>query len=129
MPTYQVRTIWHNIGSGVRRCQKCRTEYRIDSKYYDGHGLAIFFTRWKDLGTEPEGEVWKQHLPPGVASIRALFTSQGLAQTSIELQSQVEARPQDGDLSSPFEDSDEFKFDSLLTSGNKTELFRFQKQS
>jgi len=51
------RTSEHSIGSGVRRCQECRTEYRIDFKHYDGHGLAMFFTRWKDLGARPEGEV------------------------------------------------------------------------
>jgi hypothetical protein len=122
------RTVWHNIGSGMRRCQECRTEYGIDFRYYDGYGLAIFFRGWRDLGTEPECEVWTQHLPPSVVSLRALFTSRVLAQTSVGLQSQLEPRPQDGDLSSTFEESDEFKFDLLLTSGSKAELFRFQKQ-
>jgi hypothetical protein len=69
-----------------------------------------------------------QHLPLSVASLRALFTSRVLTQTSVGLQSQLEARPQDGDLSSTSEESDEFKFDLLPTSGNKAELFRFQKQ-
>jgi hypothetical protein len=136
-PHIKFRTSEHTIGSGMRRCQECRTEYRIDFKYYDGHGLAMFFTRWKDLGAGPEGEVWtqhlpsraaSQHLPSRVASLRALFTGQVRAQTSVEPQNQLEVRPQDGDLSSAFEDSDDFKFDSLLTSANKAELFRFQKQ-
>jgi hypothetical protein len=101
----------------------------IDFKYYDGRGLAVFFTRWKDLGAGPEGEVWTQHLPPrAAASLGALFASRVWAQTSVGLQTQLEARPQDGDLSSAFEDSDDYKFDSLLTSWNKAELFRFQKQ-
>jgi hypothetical protein len=108
----------------VKRCQECRTEYRIDFKYYEGHGLAMFLTRWKDLGPGPESEVWMQHLPPRVASLRALFTSQ----TSMGLQTKVEDQPHDGDLSSAFGDGDDFKFDSLLTSGNRAELFRFQKQ-
>jgi hypothetical protein len=127
-PHIKFRTSEHNIGSGMRRCQECRTEYRIDFKYYDGHGLAMFFTRWKDLGAGPDGEVWTQHLPSRVASLRAAFTGQVRAQTSVELQNQLEVRPQAGDLSSAFEDSDDFKFDSLLTSANKAELFRFQKQ-
>lgn len=127
-PHIEFRTSEHNIESGVRRCQKYCTEYRIDFKYYDGHGLAMFFTRWKDLGAGPEGEVWKQHLRSRVASLGRLFTSQARAQTSVELQNQIEVWPQDGDLSSAFEGSDDFKFDSLLTSGNKAELFRFQKQ-
>jgi hypothetical protein len=51
------------IESGVvRRCQNCRTEYRIDFKYYENHGSAVFFTRWKDLGPGPESEVWMQHI-------------------------------------------------------------------
>jgi hypothetical protein len=123
-PHIKFRTSEHNIGSGVRRCQECRTEYRIDSRYYDSYGWAIFFTRWKDLGTGPEGEVWTQHLPPRAASLGALFASQVWAQTS---GGQLEARPQDRDLSSAFEDGNDFRFDSLLTSGNKAELFRFQK--
>jgi len=126
-PHIKFRTSEHSIGSGVRRCQECRTEYRIDFKHYDGHGLAMFFTRWKDLGAGPEGEVWAQHLPSR-ASLRTLFTSRVRAQTSAGLQTQLEVRPQDGDLSSAFGDGDDFKFDSLLTSGNKAELSRFQKQ-
>ena len=60
-----------------RRCRKCRTEYRIDSKYYEGYGEAIFLTRWKDLGPGPDDEVWRQHLPPSIADIVArLFFSQ-----------------------------------------------------
>jgi len=126
-PHIKFRTSEHSIGSGVRRCQECRTEYRIDFKHYDGHGLAMFFTRWKDLGAGPDGEVWAQHLLSR-ASLGALFASRVRAQTSVGLQTQLEVWPQDGDLSSAFEDSDDFKFDSLLTSGNKAELFRFQKQ-
>ena len=77
----------------------------------------------KDLGARPEGEVWTQHLPPRAASLGALFASRVWAQTSGGLQTQLEARPQDRDLSSAFEDGNDFKFDSLLTSGNKAELF------
>jgi hypothetical protein len=124
-PHIKFRTTEHNIGSGVRRCQECRTEYRIDVKYYDGHGLVIFFTRWKDLGAGPEGEVWTQHLSSRAASLGELFASRVRAQASVGLQNQLEVRPQDGDLSSAFEDSDDSKFDSLLTSENKAELFRF----
>ena len=127
-PHIQFRRNKHDIGSGVKRCQKCRTEYRIDFKYYDDHGLAIFFTRWKDLGAGPEDEVWTQHLTPraSLRSLRALFTSRD--QTSLRLQDQLEARPQHKDISSAFEGSDDFKFDSLLITTNKTELFRLQKQ-
>jgi hypothetical protein len=128
-PHIKFRKSEYKIGSGLKRCQECRTEYRIDFENYDGHGLAIFFTRWKDLGDGPEGEVWKQHLPPtALASLRAAFENRDRAQTSMGLQTQIDVRPQDGNLSSAFGDGDDFKFDSLLTSGNKAELFRFQKQ-
>jgi hypothetical protein len=65
-PHIKLGTSMHHIRSGAGRCQKCRTEYRIDFKYYDGQGLVMFFTRWKDLGNGPESEseVWTQHLPP-----------------------------------------------------------------
>lgn len=40
---------------------------------------------------------------------------------------QKNGRPQDGDLPSAFGDSgDSFKFDSLLISKNKTDLFRYK---
>jgi hypothetical protein len=127
-PHITFRTGEHNAGSGLRRCQECRTEYCINFRYYDGHGLALFFTRWKDLGAGPDSEVWKQHLPPrATSSLRALFESQVWDQTSVGLQNKLEARPQEGDLCSAFEGSDNFEFDSLLTSENKAELFRFQK--
>ena len=96
-----------NNGSGVRRCQECRTDYRIDFKDHDSYGLAMFFTRWKDLGDRPESEVWTQN--------------------SVEPQAQLEGLLQYGDISSAFADSDDFKFDSLLTSGNKAHLYRFRK--
>lgn len=114
--------------SRIKRCQECRTEYRIDYKYYDGHGLAIFFTRWKNLGVGPDDEVWTQHLPAGVASLRACFVPRIQNSTSVGPQAQLKVRPQDENLSSAFEDSEDFEFDSLLTSKNKTDLFRYQRQ-
>lgn len=94
-PHIKFRTSEHNIGSGVKRCQKCRTEYRIDFKHHDGHGLVIFFTRLKDLGAGPEGEVWTRHLSSIVVSLRTLFDSRVPTQTSGRLQNQVDVWPQD----------------------------------
>ena len=117
----------HTIGAGVKRCQECRTEYRIDVRTYDGHGDAMLFTRWKDLGYGPEGEVWAEHLIPSASSLfGAQFTSRLGSQASAALQAQPEAQPQDGDLYSDFGDGDDFKFDSLLTSANKKWLFQYQ---
>ena len=130
-PHIEVRTSEHIIKSGVRRCQGCRTEYRIDFKYYDGHGLAVFFTRWKDLGAGPESQVWTQHLQPRRTlrrALRAALTGEIRFPTSVALQNHPEIWPQDGDFCSAFEGSDDFKFDSLLTSENKAELFRFEKR-
>jgi hypothetical protein len=118
-PHVNFRKSVHNIG--VKRCQECCTDYRIDFKHYDGHGWALFFTRWKNLGAGPESEVWRQHLLPRPAS--PIWS-----QTSVGLQTQVEDQPEDEDLPTAFGDSDAFKFDSLLTSRNKADLFRFKEQ-
>jgi hypothetical protein len=77
----------------------------------------MFFTRWKDLGDRSESEVWTRHLPP--RSYGPPFPPQA-----------VGCDFQYGDICSAFGDSDDFKFDSLLTSGwsgNKAMLFRFRK--
>ncbi|KAF7854700.1 hypothetical protein EAF04_010269 [Stromatinia cepivora] len=134
-PHIRFKTSLNYTGSGVRRCQKCPTEYRIDFKYCEGLGWARFFTRWKDFGSEGEAR-WAQHLPSRATSrttstvkiFRALFQDQVSVQTPVELPSQPEIRHQDGDLSSAFEGSNDFKFDSLLTAENKAELFRFGEE-
>ncbi|KAJ8061537.1 hypothetical protein OCU04_009350 [Sclerotinia nivalis] len=133
-PHIRFQTSLKYIGSGVRRCQKCPTEYRIDFKYYEGFGWGRFFTRWKDFGSEGEAR-WAQHLPSRAKSratstvkiFRALFQDQVSVQTPVELPSQPEVQHQDGDLSSAFKGSNDFKFDSLLTVENKAELFRFRE--
>lgn len=43
----------HKTGTGPMRCYECWTEFRIDFKDYDNHGLVMFFNRWKNLGTGP----------------------------------------------------------------------------
>jgi hypothetical protein len=115
--------------SGIRRCRECRTEYSIDFNYYNSHGRAMFFTRWKDLGPDPENEVWKQHIPPRMSDLFLSFIQSGFsAQTSMGVQTQVERQSQDREISSAFGDGNDFKFDSWLTPKNKSELLRFQKQ-
>jgi len=113
----------HNASSAIKRCHKCRTEYRVDFKYYDGHGLAIFITTWKDLGTGPDTEVWKQHLP-------SYFLSRLRARILGQLQADVEVWSKDGGPAFAFGNSNhDYRFDELLTVSNKPELFRFQKRS
>jgi hypothetical protein len=59
MSAYKLRRSMLETRSGIRRFRECRTEYSIDFNYYNGHRRAMFFTRWKDLGPDPENKVWK----------------------------------------------------------------------
>jgi hypothetical protein len=130
-PHIKFGTSVYETGPIVKRCQECCTDYRIDFKYYDCHGWAMFFTRWKNLGTGPDSEVWRQHYALQSAELRALrayyLPSEVQIQDSVGLQSQGEAQSQDRELSSAFGDGNDFKFDSLLTPENQAELFRFQE--
>lgn len=49
--------------SGITKCEECRTEFRIEYKDYESCGKAMFFMRWKDLGSDPDSDIWDQHLP------------------------------------------------------------------
>lgn len=104
----------------------CRTEYRIDLRHYEGHGLAMFLTRWKDLGPGPESEVWIQHLmPTGNPPFRAdPLSQQASAWTSVRIPIQLVDQPRQGKIASAFVDSADFHVDSLLSAENKAELFR-----
>jgi hypothetical protein len=42
----------HNLG-GIKQCNGCRTEYRIDLKQFGEQGTAIFVTKWRDWGEYP----------------------------------------------------------------------------
>jgi hypothetical protein len=65
----------YTIQSGVRRCQKCRTECHVRFRCSEKHGLMIFVTRWMDLGNSSHGNVFYDHLhrprhsPPGLRVI------------------------------------------------------------
>ncbi|KAL2070248.1 hypothetical protein VTL71DRAFT_13274 [Oculimacula yallundae] len=44
------------------RCSRCRTEYEVGFKDFEEYGPCWVLTRWKDLGSGPDKEVWKAHL-------------------------------------------------------------------
>jgi hypothetical protein len=116
------------IKSGVvRRCQNCRTEYRIDFKYYENHGSTVFFTRWKDLGPGPESEVWMQHIYP-ISSFETRRLNHGGASNLGHrgFQTNQNIGTHGGYLSGAFEDGHDFKVDSWLTLRNIRELFLLQ---
>ena len=71
-PHVKFRPSEYHAGSAVQRCQNCRTQYHTDFMDYDGHGVAMFLTRWKDLGSGPESEMWNQFALQGVAHLRSL---------------------------------------------------------
>lgn len=131
-PHIKLRNSTQESKSGIRRCRKCCTEYSIDYTYFDGHGMAMFFTRWKDLGTGPESGVWKQHLRGDeLADLWEGFfryEAQTHNETAMEGHTEVESQPQAGEIASAFGDGDGPEFDSWLTSGNKSELLVLQQQ-
>jgi hypothetical protein len=120
-----------NIDCGLKQCLFCRTEYRIDLRHYEGHGLAMFLTRWKDLGPGLESEVWIQHLmPTGNPSFRLdPLSQQASAWTSVRIPIQLEDRPREGEISFAFGDSADFNLDSLLSAENEAELFRVKSNT
>lgn len=119
------RTSEYLAGAGVQRCQSCCTRYRIDFMDYDDHGVAMFFTRWKDLGSSPESEIWNQYELRGILQLRYLFTGEVNVRTSTR-------RFQDPplceeDFLSAFGSDQNFRVDSiLLEPSNKGDLFRLQ---
>ncbi|KAF7914223.1 uncharacterized protein EAF01_000629 [Botrytis porri] len=119
------------VGSGVMRCEKCPTEYRIDILYCEGLGWGRFFTRWIDLGSELEGELWSRHLPPTKRTQtrrwRDLFEGRVSVETDLASQDEMEVPPKAGVLCCAFEGREDFKVDSLLTPDNKTVFLRFRE--
>jgi len=45
----------------LHQCRHCRTEFRIDFKEFEGYGIAMFITKWHDLGNG-EDEKWRSQL-------------------------------------------------------------------
>ncbi len=89
----------------------------------------MFFTRWKDLGPDPDNEVWNQHMPSRVLdSFFSLILSGFSAQTSIRAQTSKGTQTQGRETCSAFGDGNDSKFDSWLTPRKKSKLLRFQKQ-
>ncbi len=101
----------------------------------------MFFTRWKDLGPDPENGIWKKHIPPNASDLPSSFMNGFLAptsvgaqaavgiQTAMGTQTQAGHQSQDGEISSAFGDGNNFKFDSWLTPKNKSELLRLQSDA
>ncbi|THV43682.1 hypothetical protein BGAL_1119g00010 [Botrytis galanthina] len=128
------RSFLDAVGSGVRRCGQCSTEYRIDVVYCEGLGWGRFYTRWMDLGSEMEGESWSKHLPLTEETKRRRFINlldllEGRVSTKTNKAAQDEGKvsPKAGELCCAFEGSKDYKFDSLLTPENKAVFLQFRK--
>jgi hypothetical protein len=88
-----------NTSTDLQFCSYCRTEFRVDFKFYHSCGIAMICTWWKDFGDRPEGDDFKRHLRrPRLHP------------------SPVHFEP--GDVSSAFETGAESRWDSILTEGN-----------
>ncbi|KAF7924303.1 uncharacterized protein EAE98_007354 [Botrytis deweyae] len=125
------RSFLDAVGFGVMRCERCPTEYRIDIVYCEGLGWGRFYTRWMDLGSEPEGELWSRHLPPTAETrrrlLRTLLEWRVSVKTDKTAQDEVKVSPKAGELCSAFEGGEDFKFDSLLTPENKAVFLQFRE--
>ncbi|KAM0130015.1 hypothetical protein ACHAP3_007486 [Botrytis cinerea] len=118
----------NTIGSGVKGCRKCPTEYRADVMYCEGLGWGRFFTRWVDLGSELEGELWSRHLPPTEEQqTRDLFRRIVSARTDKVPRYKTEIPLMAGYLCSAFEGGRDYKFDSLLTPENKALFLQYRE--
>lgn len=113
--------------SGIRRCRRCRTDYRIEYKYYDDLGIAMHVTSWKDLGSSPEDIIWRRHLPGNFSEMARLVFVRN--RTSSPTHSKVhDEQIQEVAISSAFEDCDSIESNLVLTAKNKKELLRFRGQ-
>lgn len=66
--------------SDIIQCPCCFLECRFHFKWYEGHGLALFVTTWKDLGTGPKDPQFNRNyhranVGPSIASPRGYFKS------------------------------------------------------
>jgi hypothetical protein len=104
-----------NASTGLLSCQYCWTEFRLDFKHYPSHGLAMFFTRWKNFGNGLESDNFEKHFRKYAGPQVYSFPTAGYFKT--------------GDVSSTFEQGAELKFDSILTAENKKSLFSAQAVS
>lgn len=81
-------------------CQRCRTEYQIDIKCMGhGQGLAVFITKWMELGDGTEDKKWEAHV---------LRDNRTVPMPAVN-EEEVEERG----IKATFEGSQVFEFDSL----------------
>ncbi|KFY93334.1 hypothetical protein V500_03774 [Pseudogymnoascus sp. VKM F-4518 (FW-2643)] len=94
----------HENKEGIIYCQYCHTELRIDFKSYGKAGNAVFVTRWMDIGEgrDRNDVKWK-------------------TRWSFEWLWDDAVYPR-GSISAAFEETDDFRFDSLLTEQDEMEL-------
>ena len=95
--------------SGVLRCEHCWTDFRYDFKMYSGKRLAMFYTRWSDLGSGPDSRQW-------VAKLEGLPGRDKLL------------KERQDTLCDVFEQGRKYRIDDMLSKRkNRKELFRIQE--
>ncbi|PVH84124.1 hypothetical protein DL98DRAFT_82961 [Cadophora sp. DSE1049] len=140
---------------GIKRCDKCRTEFVISYKDYYVFSRAVFLTRWKDLGPSPESDIWKEHVTvPGPMGLERLMVLMNLIRTmapanlpapnllldhihgiqwrrGYELRyffEKHERKPLVMEISPAFGDGAGFTFDKWMTSDAESDLLQGQTQ-
>jgi hypothetical protein len=132
-----------NAHSNLLQCRYCATEFQIDFKFYTGHGLAMFVTRWKNLLAGLDSDEWKRNfrlqdwLSPATCQklgldFRSIHKSGvGFGNETALLRTEHE-RPlshnNENPISSAFRDGEEFKYDSLLEPQQERKLLRLNEK-
>lgn len=126
-PPFHFMNVCHHWGSrffpqdllpGKKQCTACPTDAQIGFKYYTGIGRAMFVTTWRDLGTSPVGEKWKQLITVPERNLAAGGDGSIILRQSMRKPGNIEWSSESGGL--------DVNFASILTSRYKAEISRHQ---
>jgi hypothetical protein len=104
-----IASSWRNVHSWPQKCYYCYTDYRVDFKY-NGVGYGMFLTTWRDFGSSPDHDGWKEHL-----------------QTRHQRTTAGHQSHERGDICAAFGDAENFQFDSLFTKDDQMYLLEYQR--
>ena len=98
--------------AGLKQCEYCLTEFRLDFKAFEGQGVAMVFTKWQSLGRGlfPWDLEWRSHI----------YKRETRWMEALREPVYFER----GSISSAFEEGKDFEFASSLTSSWRKEWLR-----
>lgn len=105
---YRSLSLAPTLSSGIIRCACCFMECQLDLRWYEGHGLALYCTIWKDLGSGPAdlrfisnwdyngpGQAFPTRFFPSLRDAYENLSTTGVATTAEEFQSFLDRMPED----------------------------------